>query len=211
MLGNHGRGITAAIFTPPARLLARMGVSPNAVTVVGTTITVILAVTLLGRGYLWQGGVALGFVLFCDSIDGVLARLTGKTSTFGAFLDSTMDRIGDGAVFGSLLAWAVFGMDAGAPRILAVVAGIIAMVGVGTVPYARARAESVGVIAKVGIAERTDRLIIALVCAAFTDWGFGQWWIGAGLAWVAFASALTVGQRVLFTASALKAESDTAA
>ncbi len=207
MLGNHGRSITTTIFTPVAKVLARAGVSPNAVTVTGTLVTIALAVSLLATGHLWEGGLALGVVLFCDSIDGVLARLTGKTSTFGAFLDSTMDRIGDGAVFGSLLAWVIFGMPEGPARTLALISGIIAMVGVGTVPYVRARAESVGVIAKVGIAERTDRLIVALVCAAFTDWGFGQWWIGAGLTWVAFASLFTVAQRILFTARTLVEES----
>ena len=166
MLGNHGRSITKTIFTPLARLLLAAHVTPNMVTVTGTLVTIAVAVSTLPRGYLWQGALALGVVLFCDSIDGVLARMSGTSSPFGAFLDSTMDRLGDGAVFASLVAFAVFTMEPSTTRTVAIIAGLIAIVGAATVPYARARAESVGVIAKVGIAERTDRLIVALLGAA---------------------------------------------
>lgn len=204
MLGNHGRSITQTIFTPVARLLAAAHVTPNMVTIGGTVCVTVAALATLPRGYLWQGGVLLGILLFCDSLDGVLARLTGTGSTFGAFLDSTMDRLGDGAVFGSLLAYAVWTMPLSPARTAAIVAGIVCMVAVGTVPYARARAESVGVVAKVGIAERTDRLIVALVCAALFHWGLSPWVFTGGLIWVAFASMVTVAQRVIFTARALQ-------
>lgn len=203
MLGNHGRSITRTVFTPLARLLAALRVTPDMVTVAGTVLTVGIAVGVLARGHLAVGGILLGIVLFCDSVDGVLARMTGQESTFGAFLDSTMDRLGDGAVFGALLAWAALGMEEGPVRTVSVIAGTIAMVGVGTVPYARARAESVGVVAKLGIAERTDRLVVALACAAVTQWGLPQWMYAVGLCWVAFASLVTVLQRVLFTRRAL--------
>ena len=147
MLGNHGRSITKTIFTPLARLLLAAHVTPNMVTVTGTLVTIAVAVSTLPRGYLWQGALALGVVLFCDSIDGVLARMSGTSSPFGAFLDSTMDRLGDGAVFASLVAFAVFTMEPSTTRTVAIIAGLIAIVGAATVPYARARAESVGVIA----------------------------------------------------------------
>ena len=204
MLGNHGRSLTQTIFTPVARLLAAAHVTPNPVTVAGTLCVTVAAIATLPWGYLWQGGVLLGVLLFCDSLDGVLARMTGTGSTFGAFLDSTMDRLGDGAVFGSLLAYAVWTMPDSHARTVALIAGIVSMVAVGMVPYARARAESVGVIAKVGIAERTDRLIVALVGAALFDWGLSPWFFAGGLIWVAFASLVTVAQRVLFTARALR-------
>ena len=193
MLGNHGRSITKTIFTPLARLLLAAHVTPNMVTVTGTLVTIAVAVSTLPRGYLWQGALALGVVLFCDSIDGVLARMSGTSSPFGAFLDSTMDRLGDGAVFASLVAFAVFTMEPSTTR-------TVAIVGAATVPYARARAESVGVIAKVGIAERTDRLIVALLGAALYGWGAPAFFFAAGLCWVAFASLVTVIQRVHFTA-----------
>lgn len=203
MLGNHGRSVTRTIFTPVARVLAAMHVTPDMVTVAGTVLTVGISVGVLARGHLAIGGILLGVVLFCDSVDGVLARLTGQESRFGAFLDSTLDRLGDGAVFGALLAWAALGMEEGPVRTVSVIAGTIAMVGVGTVPYARARAETQGVEAKVGIAERTDRLVVALVCAAVTEWGLPQWFFAVGLCWVAFASLVTVLQRILFTRRAL--------
>ena len=195
MLGNHGRSITKTIFTPLARLLLAAHVTPNMVTVTGTLVTIAVAVSTLPRGYLWQGALALGVVLFCDSIDGVLARMSGTSSPFGAFLDSTMDRLGDGAVFASLVAFAVFTMEPSTTRTVAIIAGLVAIVGAATVPYARARAESVGV-----IAERTDRLIVALLGAALYGWGAPAFFFAAGLCWVAFASLVTVVQRVHFTA-----------
>ncbi len=158
-----------------------------------------LSFGLLARGYLGLGGVLLGVVLFADSIDGVLARLTNSGSEYGAFLDSTMDRITDGMVFGSLLWWAIVGLPDGAIRTTTIIAGIVSMVAIGVVPYTRARAENFGVIAKVGIAERTDRLIIALVGAGFTDFGFPEVLFPIGMVWVAFASTVTVIQRMVVT------------
>lgn len=205
MLGNHGRSITKSIFTPPARLLARMGVTPNMVTIAGTVASIAIAVIALPLGYVWQGAIALGVVLFCDSVDGTLARMTTGGTPFGAFLDSTLDRLADGAVFAALTAWVITGLPDSPWRTGAMVAGLGAIVGAGAVPYARARAESIGVAAKLGIAERTDRLVIGLVAAAFTDFGWGDWWVAIGLGWVALASFITVIQRIWFTARELKA------
>ncbi|WP_022867906.1 phosphatidylinositol phosphate synthase [Schaalia vaccimaxillae] len=203
MLGNHGRSITTAIFTPLAKVLAALHITPNMVTVAGTVLSIALAVTLFPLGYIWQGVVVLAIVLFCDSVDGTLARMTTGGTTFGAFLDSTLDRLADGAVFGSLTAFTVFSMEPSAARTVGICAGLIAMVGAGTVPYARARAESVGVVAKLGIAERTDRLVVALLGALLLDLGLSPWFLTAGLSWVAFASLVTVVQRIWFTAKEL--------
>lgn len=203
-LGNHGRSITGFIFTPLARLLARLHVTPNMVTYASAVVVAGLSVGLLARGHLGLGGVLLGVVLFMDSVDGILARLTNNQTAYGAFLDSTMDRITDGIVFGSLLWWAIVGLPDDAVRTVSMVSGIVCMVAIGVVPYTRARAENFGVIAKVGIAERTDRLIIALVGAGVTDWGLPKWLFAVGLTWVAFASCVTIVQRMSVTARALK-------
>lgn len=203
MLGNHGRSVTKAIFTPPARLLARMGVTPDAVTVTGTIVSMGIAVATLPFGWLWQGALLLGIVLFADSMDGVLARLTTGGSRFGAFLDSTLDRLADGAVFASLAAYAAFVMPAAPMRTWTFIAALISMLGAAAVPYARARAQSIGVDAKLGIAERTDRLVIALVGAGFTGFGWGDAWLALALSWVGFASLVTVIQRIVFTHKAL--------
>lgn len=204
MLGQHGRSVTKAVFEAPALALAKLGVTPNQVTVAGTVITMACAIGLLGWGHLIIGPIVLGIVLFADSLDGILARLTNSSSRFGAFLDSTLDRLGDGSVFGALTAYAVFWMDPSPVRTVTVIAGIVSIVGAAAVPYARARGESVGVVAKVGIAERTDRLVIALVAAFFTGVGLTDWILAIALVWVAFASTVTVIQRIVFVARSIE-------
>ena len=144
MLGTHGRGLTRALFTPLALALARTGVTPNALTVLGTVMSVGVAVAFLPRGSFVAGPLLLAVVLVADSFDGILARATGRTSAFGAFLDSTMDRLADGAVFASLAAWAALRMAEGTLRTITVALALAAVVLAATVPYARARAESVG-------------------------------------------------------------------
>lgn len=199
MLGNYGRSITQAVFTPVARALRRLHVTPNVVTVVGTTLSCAAAVGFLARGYLWQGTVVLAILLLLDSLDGILARTTGQATVFGAFLDSTLDRVTDGFVFGSLLWWAIMGLPDSDARTVAIISGIVVMTAAGTVPYARARAEAIGVVAKGGIAERADRLVVALGGAALFGLGLSVWFFSITLALVAFTSAFTVGQRVVFT------------
>ena len=200
MLGNHGRSIPRAVFTPLARLLAKAGVTPNMVTAFGTAATIAVAFGVVAQGWIWQGGTALAVIMFGDSVDGTLARMTTGGTRFGAFFDSTLDRLGDGVVFASLTYYAVFHMEEGTARTWAVIAGLASIVGAAAVPYARARAESVGVTAKLGIAERTDRLLIAMGSAMIMDLGASAWVFVAGLTWVALASFITVGQRVWYTA-----------
>ncbi|RAX19841.1 CDP-alcohol phosphatidyltransferase family protein [Actinomyces sp. Z5] len=196
MLGQHGRGITRALFTAPARGLARIGVTPNMLTVAGTVATVTVAVLTLPQGRFILGPVLLAAVLIGDSFDGILARLTGTSSPFGAFLDSTMDRLADGAVFGSLAVWAAVHLQAGPLRTWTVAVAVTTVVLAAAVPYARARAESVGATAAVGIAERTDRLIITAVGVLAVGLGAPAWVLTAALALVAVGSLITVIQRV---------------
>ncbi len=206
MLGNHGRSVAAVIFTPFAKLLARIGVTPNMVTYGSAILVAGLSFGLLARGYLGLGGVLLGVVLFADSVDGILSRITNTSSNYGAFLDSTMDRITDGMVFGCLLWWAIIGLPDGGLRTTTIISGIVALVAIGVVPYARARAENFGVIAKLGIAERTDRLIIGLAGAGLPDFGLPEVLFPIGMVWVAAASTVTVVQRMVFTHRALLTE-----
>lgn len=206
VLGNHGRSVTKTIFTPVAKVLDKLHVTPNMLTYFSAILVTAISLGLIARGHLAVGGLLVGAVLFGDSVDGILARMTGQESKFGAFLDSTMDRITDGIIFGSLLWWAIWGLPEGPTRTVSIVSGIICMVVVGVVPYTRARAENFGVIAKIGIAERTDRLIIGLTGAAVTQWGLPIWFYAVGLTWVAIASSITIVQRMHFTAKALKGE-----
>lgn len=196
MLGNHGRGLTKALLTRPALALGRFGVTPNMLTVTGTVLSVTAAVTLLPSGHFVAGPLVLLVVLVADSFDGILARATGKSSVFGAFLDSTMDRLADGAVLGSLAAWASLTMPLSALRTVTVVAALTSIVLAATVPYARARAESIGASAKVGVAERTDRLLVALSATFIVGLGAPHWVLTIALVYVAIASLITVVQRV---------------
>ena len=199
MLGQHGRGLTRALLTCPALAMARAGITPNMLTVAGTVASVGAAVATLPRGHFIAGPPLLAVVLVGDSFDGVLARATGRTSVFGAFLDSTLDRLADGAVFASLAAWAALTMtsDSAALRTVTVVLALVCVVLAATVPYARARAESIGATASVGIAERTDRLVVALVATFAVGLGAPQWVLSAALGYVALASFITVLQRIV--------------
>ncbi|EEH63425.1 CDP-alcohol phosphatidyltransferase [Gleimia coleocanis DSM 15436] len=195
MLGEHGRNIPRTFFTPLAKLLAKLGVTPNLITVVGTVATILVSVLFLATGHWGIGALVLAFVLFADSLDGILARVTGKSSDFGAFLDSSLDRLGDGAVFGSLLYSFVFLPDSWMKQAL-VISGIITLVAGATVPYVRAKAEAFGVRAQGGIAERTDRLLIVLLGCGLVGFGAPLWVACVAFLWVAFASSVTVLYRL---------------
>ena len=120
MLGEHGRSITKTLFTKPALAMAKVGITPNMLTVTGTVLSVVVAVCTLPQGHFLLGVGLLLIVLFGDSFDGILARATGTSSPFGAFLDSCLDRLTDAAVFGSLAVWAALHMPAGTQRTLTV-------------------------------------------------------------------------------------------
>ena len=198
MLGQHGRGLTKALFTPLALAMARVGITPDMLTVAGMVLTVGVAVATLPQGRFLAGPPLLALALVGDSFDGILARATGRSSVFGAFLDSTLDRLADGAVFASLAAWAALTMrtDSAVLRTVTVCLALACIVLAAAVPYARARAESIGAVAAVGIAERTDRLVVALVTTFAVGLGAPQWVLSAALGYVALASFITVVQRI---------------
>jgi CDP-diacylglycerol---glycerol-3-phosphate 3-phosphatidyltransferase len=188
------------LWAPVGNLLIRLGVSPNTVTFVGTMGVVVGALVFFPRGHLLTGVIVITCFVFSDMIDGYMARTTGTVSPFGAFLDSTLDRIGDAAIFGGL---AMYYVGPGDNDWIAALA--IYCLSMGSVTsYARARAESLGMQAKVGIAERADRLVSILVitglAALLHDVGVGSgvlWAIPVTLAVLAVASTVTVVQRVL--------------
>ena len=96
------RAFWTKVISPVAHLLIRLGVSADAVTVVGTLGVCAGALIFFPQGKLLTGVLVITAFVFSDLIDGTMARLTGKTNKFGAFLDSTLDRIGDGAIFAGL-------------------------------------------------------------------------------------------------------------
>lgn len=200
-LTESGRGVVRGVFGPPARLLTRWGVSPDAVTVVGTVGVVSAALVLYPRGELLAGTLVILFFVFSDSLDGTMARLAGRSGPWGAFLDSTLDRIGDASVFVGLALWFLGGGD---DRLLGVLA-LVSLVGGFLVSYARARAEGIGVDASGGVLERTERLVLVLAGAGLT--GLGVPYAMAVALWVvAVGSWVTVLQRVLAVRAATRAD-----
>src|SRR5258708_1153977 len=180
------------LLAPITGALARTPVTPNALTIIGTAGMSAGALTLFPTGHLFAGTMVCWFFVMADMLDGALARVKGSTGGFGAFLDSTLDRIPDASVFSGLAAWFVLG---GHSRLMAGVA-LFCLVSGALVSYAKARAEGLGLRADVGLAERTERLLIALVAAGLNGLGV-PYVLPAGLWVLAAASAFTFGQRVL--------------
>ncbi|GAB3189463.1 phosphatidylinositol phosphate synthase [Nesterenkonia suensis] len=193
MLNRYARTFFAALFTPIARLLIRMGVTPNAVTVVGTLGVSLGALIFYPLGELFWGTVFITLFVFSDLIDGLMARSTGKTSPLGGFLDSTLDRVQDGAVFLGLLVWFFTGGD---HPWIGVAAAACLLLG-GLVSYVRAKAEALGYTADVGVAERPERMVATLVFTGFTGLGLHPGVLLGVLTLLAAASAVTVGQRMV--------------
>jgi CDP-diacylglycerol--glycerol-3-phosphate 3-phosphatidyltransferase len=179
------------VLNPVGRALARTPVTPNALTVIGTLGVSAGALSLFPIGELFAGTMVCWFFTFADMLDGTLARIKGTSGPWGAFLDSTLDRVADASVFGGLTLWFMLG---GRDRLLAGVA-LFCLVSGALVSYAKARAESLGFNADVGIAERTERLLIGLVAAGLSGLGV-PYILPVGLWALAGLSAFTFGQRV---------------
>jgi phosphatidylinositol phosphate synthase len=186
---NKVRPALGRVLTPVGRAVARTGVTPNTITVLGTVGVAVGALGFYPRGeFFWGSVVITAFVLF-DMLDGALARVTGKITKWGAFLDSTLDRVADAAIFAGLM----IGLADGGQRTLAGVALYCLVAGVLT-SYAKARAEGLGYRCDVGIAERAERIIVVLVAVGLD--GLGVPFLLAGALWVLAAlSTVTVGQR----------------
>ena len=187
---NVLRPALSRLLTPVADALARTPVTPNALTITGTAGVTAGALWLFPTGHLFAGTcVCTGFVL-TDMLDGMLARVKGTSGAWGGFLDSTLDRISDAAVFAGLTIWLVrTRQDA-----LAWVALFCLVMGM-MVSYAKARAEGLGIPCNVGIAERAERLLITLVAAGLTGLGV-PYVLAIGLWVLALLSLVTFGQRV---------------
>jgi CDP-diacylglycerol--glycerol-3-phosphate 3-phosphatidyltransferase len=184
---------------PLARAFIRAGIHPNVITTIGTLI-VVGAGGAFGFGAIRLGGLLLLVSGVLDIVDGQVARQGGMMTTFGAFYDSTLDRVGESAVFAGL---AFYFMQGGVPRAqapLAVAIAMTALVASLLVSYTRARAEGLGLECTVGIAARAERILLLGIPALL----FGPGPNGALLFWIvvilALATAITVVQRVLHVA-----------
>ena len=192
MLNRHARAFFTRLFTPPARLLLRWGVAPDTVTIVGTLGVVVGALVFFPRGELFWGTMFITAFVFSDVLDGVMARLAGSSGRWGNFLDSTLDRVQDAAVFLGLTVWFLGAGDHPPTGVLAVACMALGML----VSYARAKAEALGFDCNTGIAERAERLVVTLVFTGLVGLGLSVWTLTVVLGLLALASAITVGQRV---------------
>jgi CDP-diacylglycerol---glycerol-3-phosphate 3-phosphatidyltransferase len=173
--------------------LARTRVTPNMLTAAGVTLCAVGAVLVYFEYrhevlFYWLGGVAFVVGSLLDILDGALARAGGKQTPFGSFLDSTLDRVGEGLMLGAIAL--VFMRDG---KELALALATAAIGGSFLVPYARAKAEGLGIKGDVGIGSRAERVVVISTGLFLAPWGVLPWAIGvlAVMAWV------TVLQRIL--------------
>lgn len=179
------------VLGPLAGWLLRRGVSPDAVTIAGTIGVLVGAIGFGARGELVIATIIITFSALTDVIDGTMARMSGRTGKFGAFLDSTLDRVADGVIFAAPAYWL-----AGQGRYAGAVAALICLVSGQVVSYAKARAEGLGMTANVGVAERAERLIIIGLGALLGQlvWAYA---LDVSLWVLAVLSLITIGQRVV--------------
>ncbi|NYE94290.1 CDP-diacylglycerol--glycerol-3-phosphate 3-phosphatidyltransferase [Psychromicrobium silvestre] len=193
MLNKYARGLFAAIFKPLAQLLVRWGVSPDLVTLVGTLGVVAGALIWYPLGQLFWGTVVITIFVFSDIVDGLMARQMQRKGPWGAFVDSSLDRLGDSSVFVGLVIWFFLGGNNPAIAILALSCLVLSSL----VSYSKARAEGLGLTANVGIAERSERLVVVLVATGLVGLGIPSVVLLIVLVLLAIASIVTIVQRVL--------------
>jgi CDP-diacylglycerol---glycerol-3-phosphate 3-phosphatidyltransferase len=199
VLSFFGRETFAKATAPLGRALVGTGLTPDAMTLIGTAASIIGAVTLFPTGHLFWGTMVIWLFVMFDMLDGAMARARGGGTRYGAVLDATCDRVADGAIFASLAWWSVYHEHS--KHLF--VATLVVLVTSQVISYAKARAEASGLSADGGLIERPDRLVIVLVGAGFTGLGgyFGIGWLTyavyVAMYILAVLSIVTVFQRVL--------------
>jgi phosphatidylinositol phosphate synthase len=186
---NFLRPFFARLFSPLIQALARTPVTPNMITVAGTVGVSAACLGLFPIGETFPGAATATVFVFTDMLDGQLARIKGNSGKFGAFLDSTMDRVADASVYGGITIWFMR-----SDHLLAVVSLFCLASGL-CVSYVKARAEGLGLNADVGLIERPERLLIGLTGIGLS--GLGVPYVMAIAMWaVAAGSAYTLYQRI---------------
>ncbi len=188
---NVLRPVMTRLFTPVGAILARTPITPNAITVIGTVGVAGGALGLFPIGEMFPGALTCTIFVLLDMLDGVLARIKGTTGTWGAFLDSTMDRVADAGIFSGLTIWFMRGGHnplLGGVCLFCLVAGLL-------VSYAKARAQGLGLRCDVGLIERPERMLISLIAVGVSGLGV-PYILNVGLWALAAGSAVTFWQRV---------------
>lgn len=194
MLNRLARAFIARLLTPTARAFLKIGLTPDAVTIIGTLGVVTGALVFYPQGRFFVGTLFIAAFVFADNLDGVMARLSGRESPWGAFLDSVLDRFGDAAIFSGL---ALYFAGAGDDMRMASLS-LACLVLSGVISYVKARAESQGYNASVGIAERPDRLVAILATTGLVGLFNLPLVVLEVVLWLlVVASTWTIGQRIL--------------
>ena len=193
MLNRSLRAFATRLLTPLARWFLKLGISPDIVTIVGTSGVCFAALFFYPRHQFFWGSLVIAIFALSDSLDGVMARLSGRSTKWGAYLDSTLDRVADSAIFGGLVLWYSAG---GSTPYLAALALACLILG-SVVSYAKARAEGLGMTANVGIADRAKRVVVVRLATGLVGLGVPQVLLTVVLAGLALASLITVIQRML--------------
>jgi CDP-diacylglycerol--glycerol-3-phosphate 3-phosphatidyltransferase len=189
---NNYRATFSKATVPLGRALVRAGITADVITVIGTVGATASALVFFPRGMWFTGAFLIWMFVMFDMVDGAVARASGKSSKFGALLDSSCDRVADAAIFGAL-AWYFARHDQ--PALL--LASLLCLVLGSLTSYIRARAEGLGLTASVGFAERAERLIIVLVGTGVSGSFLGIPYAQAISLWfLVGASTVTVAQRV---------------
>lgn len=202
MLNIFARASVARITDPIGAWLVRRGLTPNAMTLIGTACSTIAALVFFPRGWLLAGTFAVWCFAMFDLLDGAMARAQRQSTKFGAVLDASCDRIADGALLGGVTWWCF----AVAGDRLAAAAALVCLVTGQVISYIKARAEAVGLGADGGVIERAERLIVTLVGTGLEGFGVPHA-VHVALGVLAVLSMVTVVQRLWAVhTSAAKAE-----
>ncbi len=190
------------VIAPVADLMVRHRVSPNLITTVGTLCTM-GAGAIFASGHIRTAGWFMGLTALFDVLDGTVARRTGRSTIFGAFYDSTLDRVADGFVLGGLAMFYGINEVHRSPVMLAItVAGLI---GTFLTSYTRARAESLGLDAKVGIMQRPERVALLSAPQAFFGLALDGWVLAGIVTLLSVTAWITAIQRILFVYNVTRA------
>jgi CDP-diacylglycerol--glycerol-3-phosphate 3-phosphatidyltransferase len=183
------------VIEPAISLFCRYNVSPNTITTVGTLLTVAAGV-VYATGHIMTAGWLMAVTAFFDVMDGSVARRTGRSTAFGAFYDSSLDRVADGALMAGLTVF--YAVNPIHHNIYMAVVCLVGMVGTFLISYTRARAESIGIDAKVGVMQRPERIVLLSVPQAL----FGLFWNGWVLIGIiillSVTAWITAVQRILY-------------
>lgn len=193
------------VVDPVANWLVRRGVHPNTITAVGTICTVAGGV-IYATGHIRTGGFFLSATALFDVMDGTVARRSNKSSTFGAFLDSTLDRLADGALLGGLAVF--YALNPAHHNVPMMAVCLIGLIGAFMTSYIRARAEALGLDAKVGMVQRPERIVLLSAPQALFGLALNGWVLGAIIVFLTATAWITVVQRMLFVYRQTNARAD---